>query len=189
MIIFLKVGFISWIAKDFLKSLCSHLLCFYRPYRLMCICYVFGLVKSRKDGQLTACEVLLFHHEDMGIPWEIAKLGIRQGMWGAVKKFDPALRIYQKERASGAPLSRCACAAKINTKVTPEYLSSLENTTSDMIETENEDSSGKPIGRNIPKLLVIGGAIALACTLDQGLLTKAVIFGVARRFAKIGRRL
>ncbi|KAJ1409284.1 START-like domain superfamily [Sesbania bispinosa] len=146
-------------------------------------------VKSRKDGQLTACEVLLFHYEDMGIPWEIAKLGVRQGMWGAVKKFDPGLRTYQKERASGAPLSRCANAAKINTKVTADYVRSLEDTTGNLLETENQDSSSKPIGRSIPKLLVVGGAIALACTLDQGLLTKAVIFGVARRFAKIGRRL
>ncbi|RDY14303.1 StAR-related lipid transfer protein 7, mitochondrial, partial [Mucuna pruriens] len=144
-------------------------------------------VKSRKDGQLTSCEVLLFHHEDMGIPWEIAKLGVRQGMWGAVKKFDPGLRTYQKERASGVPLSRCACAAKINTKVSADYVRSLENTTSDLLETENQDSSDKPVGRNIPKLLIVGGAIALACTLDQGLLTKAVIFGVARRFAKMGR--
>ncbi|KAK7278302.1 hypothetical protein RJT34_23328 [Clitoria ternatea] len=146
-------------------------------------------VKSRKDDRLTSCEVLLFHHEDMGIPWEIAKLGVRQGMWGAVKKFDPGLRIYQKERASGTPLSRYAQAAKINTKISAEYLRSLENTTNDLLESENQDSSGKPIGRNIPKLLIVGGAIALACTLDQGLLTKAVIFGVARRFAKIGRRL
>ncbi|GMP38171.1 hypothetical protein CsSME_00009520 [Camellia sinensis var. sinensis] len=36
------------------------------------------------DGQLTACEVLLFHHEEMGIPWEIAKL--------EVQKIDPGLR-------------------------------------------------------------------------------------------------
>ena len=63
---------------------------------------------------------------------------------------------------------------------------SLENTISDLLETENQDSSDKPGGRNIPKLLIVGGAIALACTLDQGLLTKAVIFGVARRFAKMG---
>ncbi|KAL2325261.1 hypothetical protein Fmac_024319 [Flemingia macrophylla] len=146
-------------------------------------------VKSRKDAQLTSCEVLLFHHEDMGIPWEIAKLGVRQGMWGAVKKFDPGLRTYQKERDSGVPLSRSACASKINTKISADYLSSLENTTSDLLETENQDSSDKPAGRNIPKLLIVGGAIALACTLDQGLLTKAVIFGVARRFAKMGRRL
>lgn len=152
----------------------------------MCICCGLYPVKSRKDDQLTSCEVLLFHHEDMGIPWEIAKLGVRQGMWGAVKKFDPGLRTYEKQRASGTALSPCARAAKINTKVTMDYVRSLENTTSDLLETENQDSSDKPGGRNIPKLLIVGGAIALACTLDQGLLTKAVIFGVARRFAKMG---
>lgn len=147
-------------------------------------------VESRKgDGQLTACEVLLFHHEDMGIPWEIAKLGVRQGMWGAVKKIDPGLRAYQKERASGAPLSHCAFMAQINAKVSADYLRSLESNSSDSSELETHNKSEKPLGRNIPKLLVIGGAIALACSLDRGLLTKAVIFGVARRFAKIGRRL
>lgn len=147
-------------------------------------------VKSRKDGQLTSCEVLFFHYEDMGIPWEIAKLGVRQGMWGAVKKFDPGLRTYKKERDSGVPLSACANNAKINTKVSADYVRSLEDSTSNLLETENQDSSDdKPIGRSIPKLLVVGGAIALACTLDQGLVTKAVVFGIARRFGKFGRRL
>lgn len=147
-------------------------------------------VESRRgDGQLSACEVLLFHHEDMGIPWEIAKLGVRKGMWGAVKKVEPGLRAYQKERASGAPISRCAFMAQINSKVSADYLRSLESCTRDMVEVETSDQSEKPLGRNIPKLLVLGGAVALACTLDRGLLTKAVIFGVARRFAKIGRRL
>lgn len=147
-------------------------------------------VESRRgDGQLTACEVILFHHEDMGIPWEIAKLGVRQGMWGAVKKFDPALRAYMKERASGASLSRCAYMAQINAKVSADYLRTLQNCTNDLSVVEASDSSEKPGGRNIPKLLIVGGAIALACSIDKGLLTKAVIFGVARRFAKIGRRL
>ncbi|GLT64644.1 hypothetical protein SLA2020_371240 [Shorea laevis] len=148
-------------------------------------------VESRRgDGQLTACEVLLFHHEDMGIPWEIAKLGVRQGMWGAVKKIDPGLRAYQKERASGASLSQCAFMAQINTKVSADYLRSLESSNSDASELETHDSSKKQSGgNNIPRLLVVGGAIVLACTLDRGLLTKAVIFGVARRFANIGRRL
>ncbi|XVF12834.1 hypothetical protein REPUB_Repub08aG0154300 [Reevesia pubescens] len=146
-------------------------------------------VESRKgDGQLTACEVLLFHHENMGIPWEIAKLGVRQGMWGAVKKIDPGLRAYQKERASGAPLSHCAFMAQINTKVSADYLRSLESSSNDSSKLETHTSSEKQ-GKNIPKILVVGGAIALACSLDRGLLTKAVIFGVARRFAKIGRRL
>ncbi|KAL7165648.1 hypothetical protein ACSBR2_041345 [Camellia fascicularis] len=60
--------------------------------------YIRAVESKRGDGQLTACEVLLFHHEEMGIPWEIAKLGVRQGMWGAVKKIDPGLRTYQRER-------------------------------------------------------------------------------------------
>lgn len=125
----------------------------------------------------------------MGIPWEIAKLGVRQGMWGAVKKIDPGLRAYQRKRESGAPLSRCAYMAQINTKVSADYLRSLEGSTSGVQAGEPSSSGEKPLGRNIPKLVVVGGAIALACSLDRGLLTKAVIFGVARRFAKIGKRL
>jgi hypothetical protein len=141
---------------------------------------------KRGDGQLTACEVLLFHHEDMGIPWEIAKLGVRQGMWGAVKKIDPALRTYQKQRASGAPLSQCARMAQINTKVSADYQRCLESSSDNSSEVEKHEN---PKGRHVPKLLVVGGAILLACSLDRGLLTKAVIFGVARRFARNGRRL
>ncbi|RWR89557.1 START domain-containing protein [Cinnamomum micranthum f. kanehirae] len=140
------------------------------------------------NGQLTSCEVLLFHHEDMGISWEIAKLGVRQGMWGAVKKIEPGLRAYQAARRSGVPLSRCAYMAQINTKVNPDYLRSLE-TTNGSSEIETLNSKEKPLGKNIPKFLIIGGAVALACSLDRGLLTKAVIFGIARRFAKVGRRL
>ncbi|XP_044486285.1 uncharacterized protein LOC123211549 [Mangifera indica] len=147
-------------------------------------------VESRRgDSQLSACEVLLFHHEDMGIPWEIAKLGIRQGMWGAVKKIDPGLRAYLKERASAASLSHCAFMAQINTKVSADYLRSLDSFSNDSSENEMLDSSNEPVGGNMPKLLVVAGAITLAYSLDQGLFTKAVIFGIARRFANIGRRL
>ncbi|KAL9345733.1 hypothetical protein Peur_060586 [Populus x canadensis] len=138
---------------------------------------------KRGDGELTACEVMLFHHEDMGIPWEIAKLGVRQGMWGAVKKLEPGLRAYQKHRASAAPLSRSAFMAQINTKVSADYLRSLETSISDSSEIEIRETSEKPVGHNVPKFLVIGGAVALACTLERGLLTKALIFGVARKFA------
>ncbi|XP_010099429.2 uncharacterized protein LOC21386794 [Morus notabilis] len=141
------------------------------------------------DGQLSACEVLLFHHEDMGIPWEIAKLGVRKGMWGTVKKIEPGLRAYQKERASGAPLSRPAFMASINTKINPHYMRSLGDITDNSLETQVEKASEKPRRRNIPKVLIVSGAIILACTLDQGLLTKAVIFGVARRLANVGKRL
>ncbi|KAL8150327.1 hypothetical protein V2J09_020135 [Rumex salicifolius] len=151
--------------------------------------------ESLRDGQMTATEVILFHHEDMGIPWEIAKLGVRQGMWGAVKKIDPGLRAYHKERLSGASLSQCATLAQINTTVGTNYLKSLEggNGNNSATESDNGDSSStssrKQNGLQVPKLLIVGGAIALACSLDQGLLTKAVIFGVARRFAGIGKKL
>lgn len=142
---------------------------------------------NRNKGQLTACEVLLFHHEEMGIPWEIAKLGVRKGMWGTVQKIEPGLRAYQEARASGAPLSRSAFMAQVNTKINPEYLQSI-GTAENSTETESVITSEKPQGVNIPKMLVIGGAVALACSLDRGLVTKYVIFGVARRFANIGRR-
>ncbi|KFK33976.1 hypothetical protein AALP_AA5G086000 [Arabis alpina] len=138
---------------------------------------------KRGDGQMTSCEVLLFHHEDMGIPWEIAKLGVRQGMWGAVKKIEPGLRAYQRARAAGAGLSPSATLAQINTKVSVEEFMNERDLTADEVSGE------KPTGKNIPKILVVGGAIALACTLDKGLLTKAVIFGVARRFARMGKRM
>ncbi|XP_057951291.1 uncharacterized protein LOC131146043 [Malania oleifera] len=143
---------------------------------------------KRGNGQWTACEVLLFHHEEMGIPREIAKLGVRQGMWGAVKKIEPGLRAYQNARASGATLSQSASLAQINTKVNPECLVSL-GSANDFRATEIVTQPENPLGSNIPKFIVVGGAVLLACSLDHGLLTKAVIFGVARRFAKIGRRL
>ncbi|XP_057774133.1 uncharacterized protein LOC130993317 [Salvia miltiorrhiza] len=146
-------------------------------------------VESRKgDGQLSACEVILFHHEDMGIPWEIAKFGVRQGMWGAVKNIDRGFRAYQKHRASGAPLSRHAFMAQINTKLDPDYLKTLEDeeVSADTPLVASADDKAK--GMKIPKLLIIGGAIAVACTLDRGLLTKTLIFGVARKLGNVGGR-
>ena len=142
----------------------------------------------RGNGQLTACEVLLFHHEDMGIPWEIAKLGIRQGMWGAVKKIEPGLRAYQKERASLAPLSRAASMAQINTKINTDYLRSLE-CNEDLSKSDIAITSENPLAKNISRVLIFGGVIVLACSLDRGLLSKAFIFGVGRRLANRGKRL
>ncbi|KAG6407699.1 hypothetical protein SASPL_130696 [Salvia splendens] len=145
--------------------------------------------ESKRDGRSAACEVLLFHYEDMGIPWEIAKLGVRQGMWGAVKKIDPGLRAYQKHRASGAPLSRSATMAQINAKVDMDALEAQESTSTSASEATALVSDEKRSRRGISKALVVGGALALACSIDRGLLTKAVIFGVARKFARTGQRL
>lgn len=135
---------------------------------------------------MTACEVVLFHHEDMGIPWEIAKLGVRQGMWGAVKKIDPGLRAYEKHMACGAPLSPSALMAQVNTKVNRDSLESEEKASTSSLGTGDTQQCRRG---GMGKILVVGGAIALAYTLDRGLLTKAVIFGVARRFGKMGRGL
>ncbi|XP_071929286.1 uncharacterized protein [Coffea arabica] len=146
-------------------------------------------VESRKgNGQLDACEVLLFHHEDMGIPWEIAKFGVRQGMWGTVRKIERGFRSYQRTRASGALLSQAAFMAQINTKIDPDHLRSLESSEEDSSESEMLESTEKPRGMIIPKLLILGGAVVVACSVDHGLFTKAIIFSVAKTFANIGRR-
>ncbi|KAJ4759875.1 Polyketide cyclase/dehydrase and lipid transport superfamily protein [Rhynchospora pubera] len=151
-------------------------------------------VESKRDGQMTACEVLLFHHEEMGIPREIAKLGVRQGMWGCVRRIEPGLRAYQLVRSSPGtgPVSHYVEMARINTKFNAEEVALREEETcEDASDLESDGEAKKPqhwIG-NVPKVLAIGGAVALACTIDHGLVTKAVIFGVARQFARIGKRL
>ncbi|KAG8064168.1 hypothetical protein GUJ93_ZPchr0004g39963 [Zizania palustris] len=139
-------------------------------------------VESRNgDGSMTACEVLLFHHEDMGIPWEIAKLGVRQGMWGCVKRIEPGLRAYQIARTADEPLSKYAAMAHVNTKFDLDEFITEEDKTEASSTNIVVDEKPKHWTGNIPKALLIGGAVALACTFDHGLLTKAVIFGTARR--------
>ncbi|KAE8791083.1 hypothetical protein D1007_34526 [Hordeum vulgare] len=147
-------------------------------------------VESRNgDGAMTACEVLLFHHEDMGIPWSIAKLGVQQGMWGCVKRIEPGLRAYQTARAAGEPISKFAAMAHANTKFVAGELTASENN-DEAGSTSNNAQAEKPKHwtGNLPKVFVIGSVVALACTFDKGLLTKALVFGTARRFAGPGRR-
>ncbi|XWS38056.1 hypothetical protein CRYUN_Cryun19dG0098200 [Craigia yunnanensis] len=150
--------------------------------------YIRAVESKRGNDHLTACEVLFFHHEDMGIPWKIAKLGIHHGMWGTVKKIEPGLRAYLKERASLAPLSRPASMAQINTKINTEYLRSLESN-EDLLKSDIAATSEKLLAKNISRVLIFGGVIVLACSLDHWLLSKAFIFGVGRRLANRGKRL
>ncbi|CAN4085629.1 unnamed protein product [Withania somnifera] len=146
-------------------------------------------VESRKgNGQLTACEVLLFHYEDMGIPWEIAKFGVKQGMWRTVRKIEHGLRSYQKSRVSNAKISHFALMAQVNTKIDPEYLKSMDGD-EESSGTEVQVSPAKPEGNiNISKILIICGALVVACTLDRGIIPKALLFNVAKRFGNIGKR-
>ncbi|XP_019153567.1 PREDICTED: uncharacterized protein LOC109150051 [Ipomoea nil] len=155
--------------------------------------YIRAVESRRSDGETSsACEVILFHHEDMGIPWEVAKFGVRYGMWGTVQNIERGFRAYQKYRATGGAISRCAFMAQINTKLDPAFLDSSpepEGIESHSTESElpGDRDRGRGKGFNIPKLLVIGGAVAVACSLDPGLLPKSLLVEVAKRVASIGR--
>ncbi|ESQ43064.1 hypothetical protein EUTSA_v10013518mg [Eutrema salsugineum] len=144
----------------------------------------------REDGVTSACEVLLFHHEDMGIPREIAKLGVKRGMWGAVKKMEPGLRAYQEQRLSGgeSKLSRPALMAQINTKITSEHLISLSNGASPVAETAVTLDRGNHAA-NLKKLLILGGAVAVVCTLSGGgFAPPAFLLGFGKKFVNGGRK-
>lgn len=69
---------------------------------------------------IDSCEVSLYHQEDMGIQRDIAKLGVRQGMWNAVRKMEPGIRKYQKQREEASrPISRCVSLANLHTPILP----------------------------------------------------------------------
>ncbi|KAG6550425.1 hypothetical protein Mapa_008388 [Marchantia paleacea] len=145
-------------------------------------------VESRRgDGQVTACEVLLFHHEEMGIQRDLAKLGIRQGMWGCVKKMEPGVHKYKALRKQGRPLSKCALLAKINTKVPANFVRNLSLL--DPSEIESDESGGiKEKSKGHLRWFILGGAVALACGVDRGAVGKVLVFGIARRLGRLGRK-
>ncbi|KAJ7537385.1 hypothetical protein O6H91_11G004000 [Diphasiastrum complanatum] len=140
-------------------------------------------VESQKaSGQFTSCEVLLFHHEEMGIQRDIAKLGVRQGMWGCVKMIEAGVRKYISLRNSGNPSSRSALMAQICTQV-PNYLLTDSNSSRDEVLEEKKHHAFAW------KLVVLGGAVALACGVDRGAVGRVLLFGIVRRLGRLGRRL
>ena len=144
-------------------------------------------MESPETGARTACEVTFLHAEDMGIQRDLAKFGVKQGMWNCVKRMEPGLRKYQALRKSSMPLSHTAKMAQLFTRV-PSAFFEDSNTTTNVNEealSESEDGKRRP---NVKawKWVVVGGAVVLACGLDRGVVGKVVIFGLARRF---GRRL
>ncbi|XP_074563876.1 uncharacterized protein LOC141820454 isoform X2 [Curcuma longa] len=144
-------------------------------------------VESRKqDGQLSACEVTLIHYEDMGIPKDVAKVGVRHGMWGAVKKLHSGLRAYQLMRKTEASLSRCALMAQITTKLSDDGIITKldpESSTSTS-KTANSIVSNKE-HRGIDWKWVVIGGVAVACGLHAGHIGKALLIGgAAGRLAK-----
>ncbi|KAJ3674702.1 hypothetical protein LUZ60_005318 [Juncus effusus] len=137
-------------------------------------------VESRKkDGQLSsACEVTLVHYEDMGIPKDVAKLGVRHGMWPAVKKLHSGLRSYQN---TPVPPSRCAELAQITTKLEGALAVSEER--EEGLREEGLREGGFKGGVDW-RLVVIGGTVAVVCGMQMGLVGKALVFGAARRLAR-----
>ncbi|KFK32485.1 hypothetical protein AALP_AA6G248600 [Arabis alpina] len=146
--------------------------------------WVIRAVESRKgDGQLSACEVSLVHYEDMGIPKDVAKLGVRHGMWGAVKKLNAGLRAYQNVRKSDSSLSRIAQMARITTKLN---MDSAESSTSDEDRSRAMDYARRQRDnlRMDWKWIVVGG-VALACGLHSGVIGKALLAaGAGQRLAR-----
>ncbi|XP_063934931.1 uncharacterized protein LOC108226293 [Daucus carota subsp. sativus] len=138
-----------------------------------------AVASTRGNGEMTACEVVLFHSEDMGIPWRLAKLGVKHGMRTTVQKIEAGLRVYQNQRASGSPLSHTARLAQINTRVDLNSPAPEENNgdspQQDLV-TAAEMAKKK---RRLRKLWMIGGVVFLAI-IDRGSFPKALVLGAIK---------
>ncbi|CAM8916237.1 unnamed protein product [Rhodiola kirilowii] len=147
--------------------------------------WIIRPVESRRgDGQLTACEVSLVHYEDMGIPKDVAKLGIRHGMWGTVKKLHSGVRAYQNMRKSGASASICAQLANLTTKI---ILDNFDPASGDENKSKIKSSSAKQHNQDAVidwKWMVVGGTVALVCALHTNAMGKALLMGAAQRIAR-----
>ncbi|XP_024385445.1 uncharacterized protein [Physcomitrium patens] len=154
---------------------------------------VRAVESARGDGQMTACEVLCFHYEDMGIQRDLAKLGIRRGMWGCVKKMSPGIDKYRAERKANIPLSASTKMARKCCKVPRHLLSEPESSQTKSIDSENvkvvKDIDIHHGNKGCMKWIILGGAVALACSIDRGAVGKFLVFGVAKRLGRVGRRL
>lgn len=149
--------------------------------------WVIKPVESRKlDGQLSACEVTLIHYEDMGIPKDVAKLGVRHGMWGTVKKLHAGFRAYQNARKFDTSLTRCALMARIATKI------SCDEGTDPVAQASDEEGKNEVVKMETPKdsggidwkWVAIGGTVALIYGLRTGLIGRALLVGAGHRIAR-----
>uniref|UniRef100_A0A0A0L598 START domain-containing protein n=1 Tax=Cucumis sativus TaxID=3659 RepID=A0A0A0L598_CUCSA len=147
--------------------------------------WIIRAVESRKgDGLRSACEVILVHYEDMGIPNDVAKLGVRHGMWGTVKKIHSGFRAYQNARKSDISVSRSALMARITTKISFDR-------NMDSSEPESGEVRTQVMRRKLQndagidwKWIVIGGTVAVVCGLRTGAIGKALLLGAGQRMAR-----
>ncbi|GJN24747.1 hypothetical protein PR202_gb12506 [Eleusine coracana subsp. coracana] len=144
-------------------------------------------VQSPKHpGHQSACEVTLVHYEDMGIPKDVAKVGVRHGMWGAVKKLQSGFRAYQQMRDTENTLSRSAIMARVTTKT---CIAGSDDLFGQGLAGANKTSDDNDGSRTVQhgfdwKWVMIGGAVAAVCVLNTGLVGKVLLLGAARRQAK-----
>ncbi|XP_038998636.1 uncharacterized protein LOC120123919 [Hibiscus syriacus] len=145
-------------------------------YPVMCS----GILKG--DEQQSACEVTLVHYEDMGIPKDVAKLGVRHGMWGAVKKLHSGMRAYQNAGKTDASLSRCALMARTGTKNYCDVKISSPGPVSREDENDQTTVIGRRNGNGLNwKLISVAGTVALAFRLRSGVIVKALLVGAGQR--------
>jgi hypothetical protein len=149
------------------------------------VCQIDAVESRKGDGQLSACEVTLLHYEDMGIPKDVAKLGVRHGMWGAVKKLHSGMRAYQNARKADASLSRCALMASKTTRVSSNgNLHSLE-AASLMEESVQAIRNTRQIGHGLDwKWVALGGTVAVVLGIHSGAVGRALLLGAGHRFAR-----
>eukprot|EP00250_Pteridium_aquilinum_P010289 c19271_g1_i1 orf=257-1570(-) len=151
-------------------------------------CWCIQAVESSQTGQMTACEVIFLHSEDMLIQKDLAKLGVRRGMWPLVKRMEPGLRKYEAHRKSSGALSVSASMAQLVTNVPASFFED-SNTSEVAAHVEaNEELVRKGQHANGWKWVLVGGVVVLACGLNGGAVGRVVVFGIAKRLSKLGRR-
>lgn len=127
------------------------------------------------------------HSEDMLIQRDLAKLGVRRGIWPLVKKMEPGLRKYQAHRKSSSILSFSASMAQLATSVPASYFEESDTSTV-TAQTEGKEETVKQGHVNSWKWVVIGGVVVLVCGFNRGAVGRVVVFGVAKRLSRLGRR-
>lgn len=122
----------------------------------------------------------------MGIPKDVAKVGVRHGMWGAVKKLQSGFRAYQQMRATENTLSHSAIMARVTTKISIAGSDDLlDQELSCANKTSDENDGSRTVQHGFDwKWVMIGGAVAAVCVLNTGLVGKVLLLGAASRQKK-----
>ncbi|XP_073287145.1 uncharacterized protein [Primulina huaijiensis] len=156
------------------------------------LCFASWVIRPapslKGDGHFSACEVIYLHYEEMGIPKDVAKFGVRHGMWGTVKKLHAGFRAYQNSRSSELSPTRFARMAGITTKLAYE---GMENDSEGRFSGQNEEKikavgceRHKDCGGIDWRWFAIGGTVAVVCGLRMGLIGRAFLIGAGHRIAR-----